>query len=150
MLTKTVISNVYVLDQEEALDFYVGKLGFELRNDIDMGFMRWLTVGLPGDEHELLLSLPASPGFDETTSEQLRDLITKGAGGGTFFYTDDAQQTYEDLKAKGVEFTDEPTDRFYGIDMGLRDPFGNHMRITEPKEFTPEQAEKAASGERFE
>ena len=150
MLTKTVISNTYVLDQEEALDFYVGKLGFELRNDIDMGFMRWLTVGLPGDEHELLLEVPGSPPHDEKTAQQLRELVTKGATGGKFFYTDDAYKTYEDLKAKDVEIIDEPTDRFYGIDMGIRDPFGNHIRITEPKEFTPEQAAKAASGESFE
>jgi catechol 2,3-dioxygenase-like lactoylglutathione lyase family enzyme len=150
MLTKTRISNVYVLDQEEALDFYVGKLGFEVEDDIDMGFMRWLTVRLPGDDHQLLLEVPASPPHDEKTTEQLRDIITKGAAGAKFFYTDDAYKTYEDLKSKGVEFTEEPTDRFYGIDMGLRDPFGNHMRITEPKEYTPEQAAKAASSESFE
>jgi catechol 2,3-dioxygenase-like lactoylglutathione lyase family enzyme len=147
MLTKTVISNIYVLDQEEALDFYVGKLGFEVRDDIDMGFMRWLTVGIPGDDRQLLLEVPSSPPHDEKTAEQLRDLVTKGAGGATFLYTDDAQKTYDDFKAKGVEIVDELTDRFYGIDMGIRDPFGNHMRITEPKEYTPEEAAKAfASG----
>jgi catechol 2,3-dioxygenase-like lactoylglutathione lyase family enzyme len=147
MLTKTAISNIYVLDQEEALDFYVGKLGFEIRDDIDMGFMRWLTVGIPGDDRQLLLEVPGSPPHDEKTAEQLRDLVTKGAAGATFFYTDDAQKTYDDLKAKDVDIVDEITDRFYGIDMGIRDPFGNHMRITEPKEFTPEEAAKAFAGE---
>lgn len=134
MLTKTAITNIFVLDQEEALDFYVGKLGFEKRNDIDMGFMRWLTVALPGDDVELLLALPASPGMSDRDAEQLRDLITKGFAGGVFFYTDDCRRTHEELEAKGVEITDEPTERFYGIDMGARDPFGNHMRITQPVE----------------
>ena len=136
-------SSIFVLDQDEALDFYVGKLGFEVAMDADMGFMRWLTVRVPGDpDREVLLELPGPPAHDEATAAQVRDLVTKGATGFSLgLRTDDLQGTYEDLKAKGVEFTDEPTDRFYGIDCGLRDPFGNHLRLVqphaEPRQFDP-------------
>lgn len=133
MLNKTYISNIFVLDQEEALDFYVGTLGLEKRNDVDMGFMRWLTVGVPGDDRELLLEVPASPPYDEDSAEKLRELVSKGAAGATFFTTEDAHKTYAELKAKNVEFTDELTEHFYGTDMGLRDPFGNPLRISQPK-----------------
>ncbi|MFF3864364.1 VOC family protein [Micromonospora sp. NPDC001898] len=124
-------SQIYVLDQDEALDFYVGKLGMEVNTDQDLGFMRWLTVNLPGDpEREILLETPGSPALDPGTAEQVRELLTKGAlGGYLFMTTDDAHKTYEDLVAKGVEITDEPTERPYGIDFGIRDPFGNKIRI---------------------
>lgn len=111
-----------------------GTLGFEVRNDIDLGFMRWLTVGIPGDEHEYLLELPNAPHYPEQEQAALRDLVTKGMAGAKFIYTDDCQKTFETLKAAGVEITEEPTERFYGIDMGARDPFGNHIRITQPVE----------------
>ncbi|MEV5820720.1 VOC family protein [Micromonospora haikouensis] len=124
-------SQIYVLDQDEALDFYVGKLGMEVNTDADLGFMRWLTVNLPGDpEREILLEKPGPPALDPATAEQVRELLTKGAlGGYLFMTTDDAQKTYEDLVGKGVEVTDEPTERPYGIDFGIRDPFGNKIRI---------------------
>ncbi|MEU4381248.1 VOC family protein [Micromonospora echinofusca] len=124
-------SQIYVLDQDEALDFYVGKLGLEVNTDQDLGFMRWLTVNLPGDpEREILLEKPGPPALDPATAEQVRDLLTKGAlGGYLFMTTDDAHKTYEDLVAKGVEITDEPMERPYGIDFGIRDPFGNKIRI---------------------
>ncbi|MCL7459368.1 VOC family protein [Micromonospora echinofusca] len=124
-------SQIYVLDQDEALDFYVGKLGLEVNTDQDLGFMRWLTVNLPGDpEREILLEKPGPPALDPATAEQVRDLLTKGAlGGYLFMTTDDAHKTYEDLVAKGVEITDEPMERPYGIDFGIRDPFGNRIRI---------------------
>ncbi|MCX4469715.1 Glyoxalase-like domain protein [Micromonospora sp. MW-13] len=124
-------SQIYVLDQDEALDFYVGKLGMEVNTDQDLGFMRWLTVNLPGDpEREILLETPGSPALDPATAEQVRELLTKGAlGGYLFMTTDDAHKTYKELVAKGVEITDEPTDRPYGIDFGIRDPFGNKIRI---------------------
>ncbi|MGP3735745.1 VOC family protein [Streptomyces sp. GDS52] len=128
-------SQMYVLDQDEALDFYVGKLGLEVTADIDMGFMRWLTVGVPGHpERQILLEKPGAPAMSEETAEQVRDLVTKGAMGGWFILTtDDCRKTYERLLEKGVEFTQEPTERPYGIDCGLRDPFGNHLRFTQPK-----------------
>ncbi|MGC4786987.1 VOC family protein [Micromonospora sp. DT178] len=124
-------SQIYVLDQDEALDFYVGKLGLEVNTDQDLGFMRWLTVNLPGDpEREILLEKPGPPALDPATAEQVRELLTKGAlGGYLFMTTDDAHKTHEDLVAKGVEITDEPMERPYGIDFGIRDPFGNKIRI---------------------
>jgi catechol 2,3-dioxygenase-like lactoylglutathione lyase family enzyme len=136
MLRKMTHSQVYVLDQDEALDFYVGKLGFEVNTDADLGFMRWLTVNLPGQpDRELLLEKPGPPAHDDATAEQVRELVTKGAMGmAGIFAVDDIYRTYEDLRAKGVEFTEEPTERDYGIDCGLRDPFGNHIRIGQPKD----------------
>ncbi|MEU5789287.1 VOC family protein [Micromonospora purpureochromogenes] len=124
-------SQIYVLDQDEALDFYVGKLGMEVSTDQDLGFMRWLTVNLPGDpEREILLEKPGPPALDPATAEQVRELLTKGAlPGSLFMTTDDARKTHEDLVAKGVEITDEPMERPYGIDFGIRDPFGNRIRI---------------------
>ena len=124
-------SSVYVLDQDEALDFYVQKLGLEVKTDADLGFMRWLTVNVPGDpDREILLEKPGPPAMDEAAADQVRDLLTKGALGlGFILQTDDCQQTYEELKTKGVEFTQEPVERFYGTDCALRDPFGNHIRI---------------------
>ena len=133
MLTSISISNIYVLDQDEALDFYVGKLGLEVREDQDFGFMRWLTVMAPGDPgHAILLEKPAPPSMDEASAERLRELITKGAAGWVGFSTDDCRKTYEDLTAKGVEFTQEPVEQGYGIDCALRDPFGNQIRILQP------------------
>jgi catechol 2,3-dioxygenase-like lactoylglutathione lyase family enzyme len=134
MLNSISISSVYVLDQDEALDFYVGKLGLEVASDIDMGFMRWLTVRVPGQpDREILLERPGPPSLDDATADQARELVTKGAMGFTVgFTTDDCRGTYEDLRAKGVEFTQEPVERFYGVDCGLRDPFGNNIRLVQP------------------
>ena len=134
MFTAITQSQIYVLDQDEALDFYVGKLGLEVNTDADLGFMRWLTVNVPGEpDREILLEKPGAPRLDEATAQQVRDLLTKGAmGGSLFFTTEDCRKTYEALSAKGVEFTDEPTERPYGIDCGLRDPFGNSIRISQP------------------
>ncbi|WP_030170883.1 VOC family protein [Spirillospora albida] len=128
-------SQIYVLDQDEALDFYVGKLGLEVKSDIDLGFMRWLTVNVPdAPDREILLEKPGGPMMSEETAQQVRELLTKGATGGhLFFSTDDCRKTYETLLAKGVEFTQEPTEQPYGIDAGLRDPFGNSIRFTQPK-----------------
>jgi catechol 2,3-dioxygenase-like lactoylglutathione lyase family enzyme len=134
MLKNTRLSSMFVLDQDQALDFYVGKLGLEVANDVDLGFMRWLTVRVPGDtDREILLERPGPPAMDDGTAEQVRELVTKGATAGWVgFTTDDCRKTYEELLAKGVEFTDEPTERSYGIDCGLRDPFGNAIRISQP------------------
>ncbi len=133
MLNAITISHVWVLDQDEALDFYVGKLGLQVTNDQNLGFMRWLTVGVPGQPgRDILLELPGPPSQDEATGQQIRELVSKGATGFTVgFSTDDAHKTYETLLAKGVEFTQEPVERDYGTDMGLRDPFGNHIRIVQ-------------------
>ena len=130
-----ILSQIYVLDHDEALDFYVGNLGFEVHSDVDMGFMRWLTINLPSDpDRQLMLEIPGPPSLSPETAAQVRDLLTKGAGGGWFsMSTDDAYATADALRAKGVDFTDEPTDRDYGIDFGIRDPFGNRIRIGKMK-----------------
>lgn len=135
MFTAIRLSQIFVLDQQEALDFYVGKLGFEVHSDIDLGFMRWLTLSLPGDpDRELMLELPGPPSLSPQDAEQVRDSLTKGAGGGWFsLTTDDAHAAAADLRAKGVDFTDDPTERDYGIDFGIRDPFGNRLRIVQLK-----------------
>lgn len=134
MLTAITLSQIFVLDQQEALDFYVGKLGLEVKNDVDLGFMRWLTIGVPGEPNrDVLLELPGPLAMDQATAERVRELVTKGAGGGWLgFATNDCRQTYETLLAQGVEFTQEPTQQAYGIDCGLRDPFGNAIRIVQP------------------
>jgi catechol 2,3-dioxygenase-like lactoylglutathione lyase family enzyme len=134
MLNNINISHVFVLDQDEALEFYVGKLGLEVSNDSDLGFMRWLTVRVPGQpDREILLEKPGPPGMDEGAAEQIRELLTKGASGFSVgFTTDDARKTHETLVERGVDITQEPTERFYGTDFGLRDPFGNAIRIVEP------------------
>jgi catechol 2,3-dioxygenase-like lactoylglutathione lyase family enzyme len=136
MLTSITISSVYVLDQDQALDFYVGKLGMEVREDMDFGPMRWLTVMVPGHpERAVLLEKPGPPSLSEETAAQVRELVAKGATGGhLFFACDDAFKTHAELKARGVEITEEPEDRGYGIDFGLRDPFGNHVRIAQLKQ----------------
>jgi catechol 2,3-dioxygenase-like lactoylglutathione lyase family enzyme len=136
MLKQLTYVNVWVHDQDEALAFYTGKLGFELREDVtlpEMGDFRWVTVGLPGqpDAALTLMAVPGPPVFDEETREQLQALVAKGAAGGLFFSTDDCRGTYEELKSRGVEFTDEPTQRPYGIDAGFRDPSGNQARMVQ-------------------
>jgi catechol 2,3-dioxygenase-like lactoylglutathione lyase family enzyme len=137
MITRLNVASIYVLDKEEALDFYVNKLGLEKGNDVRQGDYRWLTIRVPGEEVEVSLEQPGPPLHDEATAEQLRELITKGALGGLVFITDDAQALYETLKARGVsDFTQEPTEHFYGTDMGVRDPFGNPIRILQKGKVT--------------
>lgn len=133
MFKNISIHTVMVLDQDEALDFYVGKLGFEKKDDVDMGFMRWLTIALPGDpDRQILLEVPGPPAHSDEVAATVRDLVTKGAlGAAAMLTTDDCRKTYEELSALGVEFTEEPTEQPYGIDCALRDPFGNHIRITQ-------------------
>ena len=134
MTTRLAVTSVKVLDQEEALDFYVNKLGLEKGQDIKQGPFRWLTVRFPGDPGvEIFLEEPGPPVHDEATAAQLRELITKGAMGSLVLHTDDARALYETLKERGVtDFTQEPMDHFYGTDMGIRDPFGNGIRILQP------------------
>ena len=135
MTTRLAVTSIKVMDQEEALDFYVNKLGLEVGQDIKQGGFRWLTVRFPANpDVEIFLEAPGPPVHDDATAEQLRDLITKGAMGSLVIHTDDARGLYETLKERGVtDFTQEPTDHFYGTDMGVRDPFGNAIRILQPK-----------------
>ncbi|GLZ79379.1 glyoxalase [Actinorhabdospora filicis] len=132
MFTAITHSQIYVLDQDEALDFYAGKLGLEVAADVDMGDMRWLTVAVPGHpERQIVLAKPGGPMMSAQTAEQVRDLVTKGAGGTVIFTTDDCRKTCETLRERGVEIIEEPTERPFGIDCALRDPFGNHIRFTQ-------------------
>jgi uncharacterized glyoxalase superfamily protein PhnB len=130
-ITSVRIKSLPVLDQDEALDFYATHLGFEVKDDIDLGFMRWLTVALPGGE-ELLLELVGGPQHDESTAAQVRELVTKGAIGGLFLVSDDVHATYAALRDAGVEISQAPVEQPYGTDFGIRDPFGNHIRISQP------------------
>jgi catechol 2,3-dioxygenase-like lactoylglutathione lyase family enzyme len=135
MLKRISHTFIHVLDQDEALDFYVGKLGMVVNTDADLGVMRWLTVTFPEQpELELALMVPGPPAYDDATAAQIRELVSKGASAGLIFQTDDCRTTYASLREAGVEFTEEPTERFYGIDCALRDPFGNPIRITQPAE----------------
>jgi catechol 2,3-dioxygenase-like lactoylglutathione lyase family enzyme len=140
MISKLNVTSIKILDQDEALDFYVNKLGLEVAQDFNQGPVRWLTVRVPGDpDTEIYLEKPGPPAYDEATAEQLREMITKGAVGWIAFQTEDTRALYETLKARGVtDFTQEPTDHFYGIDMGVRDPFGNAIRILQPKKAAHE------------
>ena len=136
-------SQIYVLDQDEALDFYVGKLGLEVNTDQDLGFMRWLTVGVPGQDTSILLELVGAPMHDEATAAQVRELVAKGALGGVFLLSDDVHATYAALREAGVEITQEPVEQPYGTDFGIRDPFGNPIRVSQPNAATTEQVQDA-------
>lgn len=135
------ISNaqVWVHDQEEALAFYTEKLGFEVRADVrlpELGDFRWLTVAPPGPDEIaiVLMAIPDEPLFTAETQAQIRAVMGKGVASGIFLTTDDVHASYEQLKARGVEFTEPPEERPYGIDCGFRDPSGNNFRLTQPSE----------------
>jgi catechol 2,3-dioxygenase-like lactoylglutathione lyase family enzyme len=137
MITKLNVTSVKVLDQDQALDFYVNKLGLEKGSDIKQGSFRWLTVRVPGDATEIFQEEPGPPLHDEATAAQLRELITKGAMSSLVFNTDDVRGLYETLQARGVtDFTQEPITHGYGTDMGIRDPFGNAIRILQQGKVT--------------
>jgi catechol 2,3-dioxygenase-like lactoylglutathione lyase family enzyme len=126
----------WVHDQDEALAFYKEKLGMEVREDAtleELGGFRWLAVGLP-DQPEVavaLLKIPGSPVFDAETAAKLNDIVAKGAAGGLFFATDDLQGVYAQLKSDGVDIVQEPTEQPYGVDMAVRDPTGNEIRLAQ-------------------
>jgi uncharacterized glyoxalase superfamily protein PhnB len=135
---KISTAQVWVHDQEEALAFYTEKLGFEVRSDVtlpEMGNFRWLTVSPPGQEDVavVLMAIPGPPVMDETTARQVEELMAKGFAGTVFLTTEDCHADYETLKGRGVEFTETPEERPYGIDCGFRDPSGNSIRLTEVK-----------------
>jgi catechol 2,3-dioxygenase-like lactoylglutathione lyase family enzyme len=132
-LKKLTHTQIWVLDQDEALDFYTQKLGLTVREDARLGDeMRWLTVG-PEDQPymEIMLLVPGPPPLSEEVGAKVRELIAHGAIGTCIFEVDNCQATYEELRDRGVEFTQEPVERFYGIDAAFRDPFGNAFRMTQ-------------------
>ncbi len=129
-------AQLWVHDQQVALKYWTEQVGMEVRQDVtvpELGNFRWLTVGPPGQDNVsiVLMAVPGPPVMDETTRAQVLDLVAKGFAGTVFLTTEDCQATYEQLKARGVEFTEPPQDRPYGIDCGFRDPSGNSVRLTQ-------------------
>jgi len=137
-MIKIANAQLWVHDQDEALAFYTEKIGFEVQVDVtlpEMGDFRWLTVGPPSqsDVSIVLMAIPGEPVMDAETAEQVRNLMSKGFAGTVFLTTEDCRASYEELKSRGVEFTEAPEERPYGIDSGFRDPSGNSIRLTEVK-----------------
>lgn len=140
-MLKIANAHLWVHDQDEALAFYTQKLGMEVRIDAtmpEMGDFRWLTIGPVGqpDVSIVLMAIPGPPIMDSDTAEQVRELMAKGFAGTVFLTTEDCQAEYEKLAARGVEFTEAPAERPYGVDSGLRDPSGNAIRITQVGELS--------------
>ena len=135
-MIKLTTTQLWVHDQDEALAFYTQKLGMEVRSDVtlpEMGDFRWLTVG-PADQPDIsivLMAIPGPPMMDAATADQVRELVGKGFAGTVFLTTDDVRASYKELKSRGVEFTEEPEERPYGVDAGFRDPSGNSFRLTQ-------------------
>jgi uncharacterized glyoxalase superfamily protein PhnB len=139
-MIKIATAQLWVHDQDEALAFYTQKLGFEVRVDVtlpEMGNFRWLTVGPAGQPEVdiVLMAIPGPPVMDPETAEQVRSLVGKGFAGTVFLTTEDCQASYEELLARGVEFSEAPEERPYGIDSGFRDPSGNSFRLTQLNEL---------------
>jgi uncharacterized glyoxalase superfamily protein PhnB len=137
---KLSTAQLWVHDQDQALDFYTNKLGMEVRQDVtlpEMGDFRWLTVGPAGqpDVAIVLMAIPGPPVMDPDTAEEVKSLMSKGFAGTVFLTTDDVRTEYEQLSGRGVEFTEEPEERPYGIDSGFRDPSGNSFRLTQVRDF---------------
>ncbi len=138
-MIKLSTAQLWVQDQDEALDFYTNKVGWEVRTDAtlpEMGDFRWLTVGPPSqpDIDVVLMAIPGPPVIDDSTAGQIRELVSKGYAGTVFLTTDDITRDYEQLKSRGVEFSEAPEERPYGIDAGFRDPSGNSLRLTQVRE----------------
>ena len=133
---KIANAQMWVHDQDQALEFYTQKLGMEVRSDVtlaELGDFRWLTVG-PVNQPEIAITLMAIPGppvMDVETANKVREVMAKGFAGTVFLTTDDCQASYEELRGRGVEFTEAPEQRPYGIDAGFRDPSGNSFRLTQ-------------------
>lgn len=141
-MIKLASAQVWVHDQDEALRFYTQKLGMEVRSDVtlpELGNFRWLAVG-PANQPDVsivLMAIPGSPLMDAETTEQVKDLMAKGFAGTIFLTTEDVHADYEQLKSRGVEFSETPEERPYGIDSGFHDPSGNSFRLTQVKELSP-------------
>lgn len=136
---KITTTQLWVHDQDEAVAFYTQKLGMEIVADVtfpEMGNFRWVTVAPPGQQEVaiVLMAIPGPPMMDDDTTAQVHELMSKGYAGAVFLTTDDVRADYAELKARGVEFSEEPEERPYGIDTGFRDPSGNHLRLMQPTE----------------
>ena len=141
-MIKIANAQLWVHDQDEALAFYTQKLGMEVRSDVtvpELGNFRWLTVGPAGqsDVSIVLMAIPGPPVMDPETADQVKALMAKGFAGTVFLTTDDVHAAYEELRGRGVEFSEEPEERPYGIDSSFRDPSGNSFRLTQVREIAP-------------
>jgi catechol 2,3-dioxygenase-like lactoylglutathione lyase family enzyme len=149
MIQKMSHATIFVLDQDQAKDFYVGKLGFEVKVDqsLPTGF-RWLTVAPKGQSELEIILLKVGSGTnfikmkggeagknDTTDVDAMAALLKKGMFNAGAFQTADCRKTFEELKAKGVEFVSEPKDQFYGVESVFKDPFGNWFSLTQPKNY---------------
>ena len=134
-MIKIASAQIWVHDQDVALKYWTEKVGMEVREDVSLAELqfRWLTVGPPGqdDLSIVLMAVPGEPVMDDATKKQVLDLTAKGFAGTVFLQTDDCQKSYDEMKARGVEFTEEPHEMPYGIDCGFRDPSGNSIRLTQ-------------------
>jgi uncharacterized glyoxalase superfamily protein PhnB len=139
-MIKISTAHLWVHDQDEALEFYTKKVGWEVRADVtvpELGNFRWLTVG-PANQPDIavaLMTIPGEPVMDDQTAGQVRELVSKGFAGTIFLTTEDVHADFRELKSRGVEFVDEPTEQPYGIDSSFRDPSGNHLRLTQVREI---------------
>ena len=132
-------AQLWVHDQDEALEFYTKKVGMETRSDVtvpELGNFRWVTVAPTGqsDIAIVLMAIPGPPVMDEQTAKEVRSLMAKGFAGTIFLETDDCRAAYDKLRGRGIEFAEAPEERPYGIDAAFRDPSGNNIRLTEPRE----------------
>jgi catechol 2,3-dioxygenase-like lactoylglutathione lyase family enzyme len=149
MIQKMSHTTIYVLDQDQARDFYVGKLGFEIKVDqsLPTGF-RWLTVAPKGQSELEIILLKVGSGTnfskakggddgknDASDVDTMAGLLKKGMFNAGAFHTADCRKTFAELKAKGVEFVAEPKDQFYGVEAVFKDPFGNWFSLTQPKNY---------------
>jgi catechol 2,3-dioxygenase-like lactoylglutathione lyase family enzyme len=125
---------LYVRDQDEAVEFYVEKLGFRVHTDVRNGDYRWLTVQHPDQpSFQLGLFKPESPGLDAGTAQSVREIVAKGAMPPLLLTVDDCRAAYERMRARGVEFTQEPVERYGNLDAGFRDPSGNGWKMIEAR-----------------
>ena len=133
MIQRMSHTTVWVLNQDQARDFYVDKLGFEVRQDVKMGPFRWLTVSPKGqtDLEMILMPIGASPMMEQATADAVRGLVEKGALGPGVLEVDDCAKTYDELRAKGVVFLGPPKQQPYGIEMMMRDNSGNWFSVVE-------------------
>jgi catechol 2,3-dioxygenase-like lactoylglutathione lyase family enzyme len=128
------VVGVYVRDQEEALQFYVDKLGFKVHTDVKNGDFRWLTVQHPDQPFfQLGLFKPGPPVIDAATAQSVSEIVAKGAMPPLVLIVDDCRAAYARMKAKDVEFTQEPIDRFGKVDAGFRDPSGNGWKMIQER-----------------
>jgi len=123
------VAGVYVRDQDEALNFYVEKLGFEVHTDARNGDYRWLTVQYPGQA----TFKPQPPTVDEATAERLSEAVAKGAMPPLVLVVEDCRKAYQEFRSRGVEFTQEPVERYGSVDASFRDPSGNGWKLIEAR-----------------